>query len=338
MNVVKVLQKWPTDKLRIEMMIGNTCNYKCWYCFPGSNEGTHRWPEYEKFKINTHHLLTYYKQHLEKNTFEIHFVGGEPTLWPELGDYVKYLKENFNVITSMSTNGSRTLRWWKEYGKYFDKVIISCHYESIDVSHICDVGDILYDQNVIVTGLVLMDPDHWDQCWNIVEELKKSKRSWGIDLQEIYVRGKEINYSQEQIKLLKKFRFRQINLFHFLKNNKHTLLRTSVEFEDGNKKKVKNNEIILNKWNKFKGWDCNLGIDSIFISKEGFVTGACGEKLYNLDFRYNIMDQDFPKKFTPKLSTTTCYQENCWCQPESNLNKTEINSQSIKKIIPIMPA
>jgi len=337
MNVVKVLQKWPNDTLRIEMMIGNTCNYKCWYCFPGSNEGTHRWPDFERFKTNTHHLLKYYQEQLGKNKFEIHFIGGEPTLWPELGEYVKYLKENFNVVTSMSTNGSRTIRWWKEYGKYFDKVVISCHYEAIDVQHVCDVGDILYDQKVIVGGLVLMDPNNWDKCWEVMKGVCKSKRSWGVDLQELYVQGQKIEYTPEQIKLLRKHRFRQINIFHFFKNNKHTLQRVKVEFENGKTQRVKSNEIILNKWNKFKGWDCNLGIDSIFISKEGYVTGACGEKLYNLDFKYNIMDQDFPQKFNPSITTTTCYQENCWCQPESNLTKSQENPVYTKKIIPILP-
>lgn len=329
MNIVKVLQKWPSHKLRIEIMIGNTCNYKCWYCFPGSNEGTHRWPDLETFKANTHHLLSYYKEHLGKTEFEIHLIGGEPTLWPELGEYVKYIKENFKVITSMSTNGSRTLRWWKEYGQYFDKVIISCHYEAANVQHLCDVGDILYEQKSIVVGLVLMDPENWDKCWSIVEGLHSSKKRWGIDLQEIYVAGKTINYTDDQMKRLRKHRVRQVNLFHFLRYNKHTLLRTAVEFANGKVKSVNSNEIILNKWNNFKGWDCNLGIDSICITKEGYLTGSCGEKLYNLDFKYNVMDMDFVQKFTPTLTTTTCYQENCWCQPESNLNKKIIRIKPI---------
>lgn len=29
----------PSNVLRIEYMLGNVCNQKCSYCFPGSNEG-----------------------------------------------------------------------------------------------------------------------------------------------------------------------------------------------------------------------------------------------------------------------------------------------------------
>ena len=52
MKIIEVKQRWPKDVLRIEIMLGNTCNYKCWYCFPGSNEGTHGWPEYDQFVKN----------------------------------------------------------------------------------------------------------------------------------------------------------------------------------------------------------------------------------------------------------------------------------------------
>jgi organic radical activating enzyme len=322
--ITQVIQRWPKNKLRIEIMIGNTCNYKCWYCFPGSNEGTHRWPEFNLFKENLTHLLRYYQRQLKKEVFEIHLIGGEPTLWPELGDFVKFLKENFKVIISMSTNGSRTLRWWKDYGKYFDKVLLSCHHEKVDVQHIKNVGDILYDQNVIVTGMILMDSAHWDKCKSILFDVITSKKRWGVDVQEII--HPTIKYTQEQTEFLRKHRYRQANLWYFFKNNKHTILNTRVVFENGKTKKIQNNEIILNKWNNFKGWDCNLGIDSIFISKEGNITGACGENLYNLNYKFNILKETFIQEFNPILTSTICTKNSCWCQPESNLNK---------KIIPI---
>lgn len=319
MKIVEIKQRWPINKLRIEIMLGNTCNYKCWYCFPGSNEGTHRWPDYDLFVKNLSHLLNYYKSNLGKDTFELHIIGGEPTIWPQFGEFIQYFKDNFNCIFSMSSNGSRTLRWWKQYGRYMDKVILSCHHESVDIDHYIKVADCLYDQKVIVTGLVLMDPNHWDKCMNLVEQLKTSDRRWGIDIQEIY--HDTIQYTEEQKEILKKHRLRQANPIWFLLNNKHTLLKTSVVTDEGRTVDVKNNEIILKKINNFYGWDCNLGIDSLFIGKDGNLTGACGNNLYDLDFQYNIRDDDFLEKFTPRLRSTTCTKLGCWCQPESNLTK-----------------
>jgi organic radical activating enzyme len=334
MKIVEVNQRWPENKLRIEIMLGNTCNYKCWYCFPGSNEGTDRWPEYDLFIKNLEHLLNYYINNLDKKTFELHIIGGEPTMWPDFGRFIQHFKDNFDCVFSMSSNGSRTLRWWKQYGKYMDKVILSCHHESVDIDHFIAVADCLYDQRVIITGLVLMDPNHWDKCMDLVERLKKSQRRWGIDAQEIY--HSTISYNEEQIEILKKHRLRQANPFWFLINNKHTRLKTSVVTEDGSKINVKNNEIILKKINNFYGWDCNLGIDSLFINKDGYLQGACGNNLYNLDFKYNIRDKDFIGNFKPALRSTICSNLNCLCQPESNLTKKIIHSDlTLSKVHPL---
>jgi organic radical activating enzyme len=327
MSIVSVNQRWPKNKLRVELMLGNLCNYSCWYCFPGSNEGTDRWPDYKILSQNLKHLFNYYKT-IGKDIFEIHLIGGEPTLWANLGEFVKELKSDHNCIISMSSNASRTLRWWQEYGKYFDKVILSAHYEKINIPHYIDVADCLYDQKVIVTGIVLMDPANWQTCIDIVAQLKTSKRRWGIDVQEILLHNKTVEYTDEQRDVLKKHRLRRANPFWFLSNNKHTLLHTTVTHTNGISEVVKSNEIVLNKWNQFKDWDCNLGIDSIYIDSKGLLTGACGNKLYNLNYNFDLRSADFIEKFNPTLTSTICQQEHCFCQPEANLTK--------HKIIPII--
>ena len=47
----------------IELDLGNVCNYKCNYCFPGANEGTVLWPDIDKIEAA---LLNYIKQHQRK--------------------------------------------------------------------------------------------------------------------------------------------------------------------------------------------------------------------------------------------------------------------------------
>ena len=41
--LTQVIEGRNPDVLTIELMLGNLCNYKCSYCFPGSNEGDHPW-------------------------------------------------------------------------------------------------------------------------------------------------------------------------------------------------------------------------------------------------------------------------------------------------------
>jgi organic radical activating enzyme len=326
MELIKVESNLDKDLLRIELFLSNVCNYKCWYCYPGSHEGTHGWPEFSNIKENLSYLLDYYKTHQGKKKFLLHIIGGEPTIWKELGEFAKYFKNEYNCLISISSNGSRNIKWWNEYGHYFDHVMLSCHYERIDTDHIKEVGDLLYNKNVMVNAMVLMDPANWYTCKDIIAKLKTSKRRWFISAVEI--QHTTIKYTKEQQSYISSPIKRFANIWYFLRYKKTPKTMPTI-FYGNTKKKVKTNYISLFGLNKFFGWSCDLGIDTFFIDKTGDLQGACGERLFDLDFKYNIFDLDFKDKFTPTIVPTTCSQHTCNCQPEINCNK--------RKIIPLVP-
>ena len=317
MNIIEVKSNWKDSDLRIEFMMGNLCNYSCWYCFPGSFEGTHRFPEFDLIVQNLMHLVQHYKASGKKRIF-LHIIGGEPTLWPKLGEFAEIFS-NAGCLISISTNASRTIRWWEENAKFFDKVVVSYHHERVDIEHNMKVCDILYRNGAIVNANVLMDPGAWDKCVAMVEKLKTSEFRWSILAAEVL--HPTIQYTDEQKEYLKGYTKRMPNLWHYFRKNKHARVAIKVVMEDGSTKKVNNNWITLNKLNSFKGWSCNLGQDSLFITKEGNVTGTCNENLYGLDFRYNIYDPDFTDKFNPVIKPVNCSKELCLCQAEVNLRK-----------------
>ena len=95
-----------------------------------------------------------------------------------------------------------------------------------------------------------------------------------------------------------------------------------VVFEDGSKKRVNRNWIVLNKQNDFYGWRCNIGVDSMMIDPAGIITGACRTRLFD---NYNIYDKDFIEKFDPEIKPKICDKTNtCMCQPESLLDKVKV--------------
>ena len=101
MNIVQVHNPQPKKILRIEFMIGNTCNFNCWYCFKGSHEGTHRWTDdMEQLVENFKHLFSKYKA-IGKEMLELHIVGGEPTLWPKLGEFVTEIRKHIPAYLSL---------------------------------------------------------------------------------------------------------------------------------------------------------------------------------------------------------------------------------------------
>ncbi len=325
MKLVRVENGWNKQVLGIDLSLGNVCNYKCWYCFPGANEGDHKFPDYETFKNNITHLLNHYKNN-GKEIFDISYVGGEPTHWPKLIEFTKYLKENFNCLISMTTNGSKKMEYWEKIAPYFDRIHMSCHHQYVDVEKFRDVCDYLYTQNVVISVSAMMDPNSWDKCIDLVEQLKKSKKRWTIRYVELL--GHNISYTDEQLKILNKHRARGPNLFWFWRNNKYYKSKVVVTSDTGKRIRLKDNGILLNRWNSFYGWECSLGVDWLHIGTTGHVSGTCGELLYNDTKIYNLRDKDFTTQFNPMICSTTCKQLTCNCMAETNMPKN-------KKVIPI---
>lgn len=300
------------NTLMIDMSIGNICNYQCWYCFKGAHEGNHKWFDYDILIKNTDRLLNWYMSQ-GKTKFDIHFVGGEPTHWPKLLDYIKYLKENYNCLISMTSNGSKKLDLWNKFAKYFDKIHLSYHYKQANLQSFIDVADLLYKNKVIVSASVMMDPLDWDKCVLAIEKMKKSKYRWTIRYSEILSNEK---YTEKQNIILKKHKARSANPLWFFINNKYKSTKIYV-----NEKRVPDNYILVNKLNKFKGWKCNLGLDWIHINPNGELSGTCGQHLFGKDKNYNFRQKTFYKKFNPTLQPVVCTQCECKCMPETNISK-----------------
>jgi MoaA/NifB/PqqE/SkfB family radical SAM enzyme len=326
MNVVKINSQTPDDLLVLKLMISDVCNYKCWYCFPGSNAGEKRWPNNtDLLKTNLSHLIEYYKTNAGKKQIRLHIIGGEPTLWPELGEFAHYFTEKFDCKISMSTNASRTLRWWNEFGSYFHDIILSCHHQEIDVEHVKKVGDLLYEKNVLVRGYVMMDSSNWRKCVDVVEQLKTSKHSWNIHIGEV-VDSRLMPLTLEQKEYFKNPVKRKANFFYNLKTlNYHNKTKNPlITFENNKNEVVEKNWLLLNEITHFKGWSCNIGVDNVYIDKFGTVTGSCNNLLYNLNYHYNIYDNNFVEDFNPEIKSTICQQQTCSaCIDEVNLKKSK---------------
>ena len=317
--IKQIINSQDSKTLRIEFMIGNTCNHKCWYCFTGSNEGEYRWSDdFDTTVNNLFHLLDHYKKY-GKERFEIHIVGGEPTLWPQLGKFAKTIKENYNSWISISSNGSRTLRWWEKYSQYFDDIMISVHHEYADVDHIIQVCDIAYTKGPVVNAMVLMDPFAWNKCIEIIARLKTSKKRWFIN--SMAVMHNTINYTHEQKKYISRSIKRFPNPFWLLKKIKNLKKDPKIVFENGKTKTVNRNWLGLNNYTNFKGWLCNIGVDNLYIDKDGRITGSCRTVLFE---NYNLYDPDFIKKFNPEIKPKICDRSFCGCQPEQLLDKIKI--------------
>jgi molybdenum cofactor biosynthesis enzyme MoaA len=321
MKIKRITNNYPPNMLRIEYMLGNLCNYKCNYCFPGSNEGTVRWPDIELVKNNLTHLLNFYKKN-GKDLFQFYLIGGEPTLWKDLPILTKYLKEEFGAIINISTNGSRKSNWWIDNADKFDDIEISVHHEFVDTDHVIEVADIIYEKGVNTVANVLMDPNNFEKCISIIEKLKLSNCPWPIIAKSVHYNG-ETKYTEEQKKYFADTVKRMPDMDWYNTVNRDPVWK-KITWVDTDTEKIQipsNNWFTINKINHFTGWTCNLGVDHIEIFQDGTISGNCKQKIWGLNYHYNLYDLEFINNFNPTLVPVICKQLICQCTSEIIINK-----------------
>jgi MoaA/NifB/PqqE/SkfB family radical SAM enzyme len=332
-NIIEIKQNWPADYFKIDLYVGNICNFQCWYCWPGCHEGDIKWPDFDLLVKNLSHLLDYYLEHTDKKKFQISMLGGEVTHWHRFVDFIKYFKENYDCVFSMHTNASKKLAWWKTAAPHLDLVSISHHDAFSKKEHNREVADYLYSKNIIVNIQVMMDPTRWDSCIDAVDYYKNSKYKWTIRHAEIL--HATINYTASQLAILQMLRPRSQSPWFYLRNNKTPSSKVVVIDSAGKKSKIADHIIVLERLNNFKGWECDVGVDWINIKADGTISGICGNSLYDQSAIYNIYDNCFNETFQPTITPTVCRTDCCWCTFETNMPKRKLDTSNVTKIIPI---
>lgn len=317
--IVKIENNQPDNVLRIEYMLSNICNQKCNYCFPGSNEGDISWPNIETVKQNLKKVLDHY-QTKGKDTFNIFFVGGEPTLWDDFLTLIEWLKQNYNCILEISTNATRGIIWWTRAARVLDHVNISVHHEYSKQGKISKLADFLYQAGVFVNVDVLIDPKEYEKCLSLIEYFKTSVYPWPLLAKTVLFNGVH-KYTIDQLKVFDEPVKRYPDEEWFYQTSKKPRTQVEITYANGEKIITKNDSWITNNnLNYFKGWHCCLGVDHIKITN-GLITGNCNQPLF--DKPYNIYDTDF--EFSPIIQPVICQQSICPCSGEIITDKWNTN-------------
>jgi MoaA/NifB/PqqE/SkfB family radical SAM enzyme len=334
MQPVKIVSTQKDNVLGIRWNPTNVCNYKCRYCFPGSNNGTHRAPDNLDLIIkNFKFLLNQYKEKLGKDKFQIYFAGGEPTLWKDLGLFLEEIKKEHNVYCTLISNGSRTVRWWREYAGKIDNAHLTLHVAQGNVDHIIEVADLLYVAGTKVTVKVLMDPVCWNKGIEYIEKMKKeSQYPWFIQVEKVIEQTTDFNvpaYTNDQMKYIKRSIKRIPSLFWFWKNrslikDELRMWESKAIMDTGKVIWAKPGTYINNGWNNFKNWKCSIGLENIYVEWNGDIKGSCNTKLFNLNYYYNILDDKFTENFKLDAEPIICNYDSCWCSPENHISKIKV--------------
>lgn len=120
--------KWnPTGAFSVDWYIGKRCNFSCSYCVDYLHDYTSPHVPLDNMKKLVD--LIYEK---EGDNVLWSLTGGEPTLNPKFLDLCAYIKEKGRKYISVTTNGSRTLKYHKDLFDLVDGITQSFHFEFME--------------------------------------------------------------------------------------------------------------------------------------------------------------------------------------------------------------
>jgi organic radical activating enzyme len=289
----------------VDWVLGNFCNYKCSYCFPGSNTGDQRPPKIsEEIKDNIRHMVSEIKKHQKKEKI-INFTlsGGEPTMYHDLENLISFLK-TLGMVT-LVTNGSRTLDWWEHHWQYFNHIIISYHTEFANYDHIQQLAEFLSTK--VATSLhVMMHYQNFEETVATYLKFHQDLFDYQIAVQPKFIRiGRgQLPYTDEQKQIL-------LNLPLFEKKcgeilYEKIIIDTVAFTENSNPKTIGHLTGVYG-----NDYECAAHTQFLQIDRFGNVGRmSCGTR-FNEDV--NILDAEFITKFKIEKEYVQCNSPNCNC-------------------------
>lgn len=136
--------------------ITRRCNYDCSYCWPSVHNNVEPHHAYEKI-IQT--IDKAVDEWAEGDSIRWNFGGGEPTMHPQFMDILQHLgsKDQWVLVT---TNGSRSTKFWKEAVQYINSINMSAHFGSMDL-YPGNEQRFIDNCKLIIDHHKTVDKDHW---------------------------------------------------------------------------------------------------------------------------------------------------------------------------------
>ena len=351
---LKYDSKYSTGKnTRISWDLGNPCTYACSYCPASNHDGSIPWPTLEH-AINVVKTITDHYKGMGRNLSWC-FLGGEVIVWKNFLKFLELIKEyDEDAYIQVVTNGKRTVNWWNRAKYFLDSIAFTVHIEYVDPYELREVVNEVYDEIDSLSMQVPVIPSRWEDTMKVVDVLKEANGYNHIHLKFLYnyhlpgasagttglnpedrlgyvqIKDGKITterYTQEQIEI--------INTTEYKKNKrlKDGWQKYKPLYKGGlciwkynNKtfqKTVAWHQLIGYKVNRWKGWRCYAGIETLGLDKYGHVELArCRVKRIG-NWKTGLKDIEWPTK------TLICPIDYCGCAADITTTKVKIHPNTL---------
>jgi MoaA/NifB/PqqE/SkfB family radical SAM enzyme len=301
----KVTSRWAhQDSIRVEWNLGKRCNYDCSYCPESIHDNSSPHTDIEILKATIDRLVALGKP------IRLSFTGGEPTVHPKFTELVKYANHKNIQWVSVTTNGTLPFEFYAMLP--VDQYVFSLHLE-YDWRRVWDtVLKVSSRSNIKVIAQIMAHHNYMDAVLQLRARCLQ---------EEIPSTVRRIRWTEGDHDLFDDMRYHPDDL-KWIKEQEATVKENTVIFlkEEPDMPRLKHaNDVIKLHLNKYKGWTCNAGIESLMINWDGDVhraTCRVGGSLGNI----------YEGSFIVPNEPVTCDRNFCTCAADIPLTKVKPDS------------
>jgi organic radical activating enzyme len=289
----------PKDRLFVSWELGNTCNYTCSYCPTHLHDGSRYWPSRDDVLRFAERMIDLARS--RGKSVHIQLTGGEVTLMPRFQSLLKGLASR-GCRLSIISNGSRSLRWWKETCEHLDFVSLTFHPESADIEHFEGVVRLLSSRVRTIVCVAAL-PAMFEYSVRTIERLSRTCCDVTLILKPLFVEFGEnlYPYTAEQLRVLSSRQFTSERTQPILNP------RMLIAYDDGTAILRSAAAIVADRANAWPGWECDVGLEQLAINMWGEIyRGECQED-------GKLGDVSEPELFTLPSAPVTCTKTSCNC-------------------------
>jgi MoaA/NifB/PqqE/SkfB family radical SAM enzyme len=303
-----VTSRWDhASAIKIEWNLGKRCNYDCSYCPSSIHDNSSPHTDIEILKHTIDKLTSLGK------SIRLSFTGGEPCVHPKFNELVKYARHKGVTWISVTTNGTLPYEFYA--GLLIDQLVISIHLEYDWMRVYNTISKIADMTKIKLIAQIMCHHEHMDSAITVFARCLTD---------HIPATLRRIRWTQGDHDLFDDMRYHPDHL-NWIKQQEATVQPNTLLFYKNKPMEQRHaNDIIKLHLNKYKGWICNAGIESLMINWDGDVHRATCRVGGSLG---NIYEGDFVAPSEPVM----CDRNFCTCAADIPLTKHENNSNHTKE-------
>jgi len=296
--MLKVTSRWPhQNSIKIEWNLGKRCNYDCSYCPSEIHDNTSPHTDIEILKRAVDKLVTLGKP------IRLSFTGGEPTVHPKFRELVTYCKFKDIQWISVTTNGTLPYEFYASLP--VDQYVFSLHLEYDWMRVYNTMSKIADTTKIKIIAQIMCHHDHMTAAYTLFARCLND---------HIPATLRRIRWTEGDHDLFDDMRYHPDDL-NWIKKQESTVLGNCViDKGTAGEQIIHANDIIKLHLNKYKGWTCNAGIESLMINWDGDVhraTCRVGGSLGNI----------YEDTFVTPSEPVRCDRNFCTCAADIPLTK-----------------